>query len=116
MLATMTTDKSTGTGTKDRILEASTELFSRRGYAGTGLKAILAASDAPYGSLYHFFPGGKEELGAEALRVGGHVYLELVEAIFTPEADVAQATRDFCDGAAVVVEASDFADACPLAT
>src|SRR4051812_40810317 len=106
------TSDTTREPTRDRILAASSELFRQRGYAGTGLKAILAASDAPYGSLYHFFPGGKEELGAEALRVGGHVYLELVEAIFTPEADVVQATRDFCDGAAVVVEASDFADAC----
>ena len=53
-------------GTRERIVTASAELFRHRGYAGTGLKAILTASRAPYGSLYHFFPGGKEELGVAA--------------------------------------------------
>ena len=65
-------------GTRERILDSSGELFRRQGYAGTGIKAILTASDAPYGSLYHFFPGGKEELGAAALRQGGLTYLRLV--------------------------------------
>ena len=37
--------------TRARLVEASSELFRRQGYSGTGLKAILAASQAPYGSL-----------------------------------------------------------------
>ena len=102
--------------TRDRILEASAELFRRHGYAGTGIKAILTASQTPYGSLYHFFPGGKQELGVEALRAGGVMYRELVEMIFTPGTDVVAATRDFFEGAAAVVEAADYADACPVAT
>ncbi len=102
--------------TKDRILEASAELFRRHGYAGTGIKAILTASETPYGSLYHFFPGGKEELGVEALRAGGVMYRELVEMVFAPGVDVVTATRDFFEGAAAVVEAADYADACPVAT
>jgi len=104
------------TGTRDRILESSGELFRRQGYAGTGIKAILTASDAPYGSLYHFFPGGKEELGAAALREGGLTYLRLVEAFFPEGADVVAATAAFFDGAATVVEMTDYADACPIAT
>jgi AcrR family transcriptional regulator len=104
------------TGTRARILESSGELFRRQGYAGTGIKAILTASDAPYGSLYHFFPGGKEELGAAALREGGHTYLRLVEAFFTEGADVVEATAAFFAGAATVVEMTDYADACPIAT
>jgi len=103
-------------GTRERILDSSGELFRRQGYAGTGIKAILTASDAPYGSLYHFFPGGKEELGAAALREGGLTYLRLVEAFFTEGADVVAATAAFFDGAAVVVEMTDYADACPIAT
>ncbi|MGZ4708198.1 MAG: TetR/AcrR family transcriptional regulator [Acidimicrobiales bacterium] len=113
----MSEDKSTAiTGTRERILEASGELFRRQGYAGTGIKAILTASDAPYGSLYHFFPGGKEELGAAALREGGLTYLRLVEAFFGEGADVVEATRAFFEGAATVVEMTDYADACPIAT
>src|SRR6478752_2493019 len=102
--------------TRERILDASGELFSRQGYAGTGLKAILTASHAPYGSLYHFFPGGKEELGVAALRAGGEVYRRLVEAYFTEGADVAEATQTFFEGAAAVVREGEYADACPIAT
>jgi AcrR family transcriptional regulator len=88
----------------------------RSGYAGTGVKAILTASDAPYGSLYHHFPGGKEELGVETLRTGGRVYLALVESFFTPDADLVTTTRTFFDEAAAFVESTDFIDACPIAT
>jgi AcrR family transcriptional regulator len=104
------------TDTRERILGASGELFRRQGYAATGLKAILAASDAPYGSLYHFFPGGKEELGVAALRHGGGFYRVLVESYFTEGADVVDATRRFFEDAAVVVRDHDYADACPIAT
>lgn len=103
-------------GTRQRIVEASAELFRRQGYSSTGLKAILAASNAPYGSLYHFFPGGKEELGVAALRAGGTTYRVLVEAFYGEGIDVAAATQSFFEGAAAVVEMTDFADACPIAT
>src|SRR3954468_23403589 len=103
-------------GTRERIVEASSELFSRGGYAGTGLKAILSASHAPFGSLYHFFPGGKEELGATAIRSGGATYRELVELFFPADADLVEATRAFFDAAAETLRITNYADACPIAT
>jgi AcrR family transcriptional regulator len=45
--------------TKARILDTTAELFMRYGYTGTGLKQIVADANAPFGSLYHHFPGGK---------------------------------------------------------
>ncbi len=112
----MAADQTEIVPTHERILAASEELFRRQGYAGTGVKAILAASHAPYGSLYHFFPGGKEELGVAALRAGGVTYRELVEAFFVPGGDVVAATRAFFEGAAELVAATGYADACPIAT
>ena len=104
------------TDTRTRLLEASAELFRRHGYAGTGVKAILTAADAPYGSLYHFFPGGKEELGVAALDAGGSFFRLLVESIYPEGCDVVEATRSFFEGAAAVVLMTDYADACPVAT
>ena len=52
-------------------MDSSAELFRRQGYTATGIKQILAAANAPFGSLYHFFPGGKEQLGAETIRASG---------------------------------------------
>ena len=54
--------------TRDRIVDASAELFRLQGYNATGVKKIVTAAQAPFGSLYHFFPGGKEQLGADTLR------------------------------------------------
>jgi AcrR family transcriptional regulator len=104
------------TGTKDRIVNASAELFRRKGYTGTGLKQIVAEAEAPFGSLYHFFPGGKEQLGAEAIRASGAVYGQLIEAVFDPAPDPVTGVRLFFAGAAAHLEETDYADACPIAT
>jgi AcrR family transcriptional regulator len=103
-------------GTKDRIVNASAELFRRQGYTGTGVKQIVTAADAPFGSLYHFFPGGKEQLGEEVIRRSGEFYLLLEDAIFDPAPDLVTATRDFFAGAAETLRNTDYADACPIAT
>jgi AcrR family transcriptional regulator len=87
-----------------------------RGYSASGLKQISAASAAPIGSLYHFFPGGKEELAAETLRTSGAAYQALVEAVFDGAPDMVTGVRDCFAGAAEVLRATDYADACPIAT
>jgi AcrR family transcriptional regulator len=102
--------------TKDRIVTTSAELFRRQGYNGTGVKQIVATANAPFASLYHFFPGGKEQLGGEVIRWSGQVYLQLIEAIFDPAPDVATAVSDFFRGAAEHLRETGYADACPIAT
>jgi AcrR family transcriptional regulator len=104
------------TGTRDRIVNASAELFRRQGYTGTGLKQVVAEADAPFGSLYHFFPGGKEQLADEVIRIAGRFYLQLFEAISDEAPDVVAATRDFFAGAAETLRVTGYADACPIAT
>ena len=56
---------------RDRLVRAAAELFRQRGYAATGINDILGLAAAPKGSFYHYFPGGKEALGAEAVRYAG---------------------------------------------
>jgi AcrR family transcriptional regulator len=104
------------TTTRERIVEHSAELFRRQGYSATGVKQIVTAAQAPFGSLYHFFPGGKEELGAEAVRVSGAFYLQLIPAIFDPAPDVVTGVREFFAGAAEHLRETDYVDACPIAT
>ena len=104
------------TDTKERIVNASAELFRRQGYTGTGLKQVVAEADAPFGSLYHFFPGGKEQLGEEVIRQAGRFYYQLFVAIFDAAPDLVTATSDFFAGAAETLRATDYADACPIAT
>jgi len=102
--------------TRDRIVDASAQLFRRQGYSATGVKQIVTEAQAPFGSVYHFFPGGKEQLGAEAIRHSGALYLELIPAVFDLAPDVVTGTRDFFAGAAAHLAETDYADACPIAT
>jgi AcrR family transcriptional regulator len=105
-----------GAETRDRIVESSAALFSRRGYSGTGIKQIVADARAPFGSIYHFFPDGKEALGEEVIRWSGERYGQLVPAIFDAAPDIVTAVRDFFRLAGVNLRASDYADPCPIAT
>jgi AcrR family transcriptional regulator len=102
--------------TKERILDSSGELFRRQGYMGTGVKQILAEAGAPFGSLYHFFPGGKAELGAETVRRSGFLYGLLLGEFAGPEVELATGIRAFFAGAAETLRETDYADACPIAT
>jgi AcrR family transcriptional regulator len=102
--------------TKDRIMDSSAELFRRQGYTGTGVKQIAAMASAPFGSLYHFFPGGKEQLGVEVIRSSGALYLQLFETIALQAPDALTAVADFFSGAAETLRETDYADACPIAT
>jgi AcrR family transcriptional regulator len=102
--------------TRERIVQRSAELFRRQGFAGTGVKQIVAEASAPFGSLYHFFPGGKEQLGEEVIRTSGAIYGQLIDAFYRPGEDPVAATRNFFAAAAIGVRESDYADACPIAT
>jgi len=103
-------------GTRERILDTTAELFRRYGYTGTGLKQIVAAANAPFGSVYHHFPGGKEQLGAEVIRRSGQMYEELVTTVMDAAPDAQTGLRDCFRGAAAVLVETDYADACPIET
>lgn len=102
--------------TKERILDSSGELFRRNGYVGTGVKQIVEEAGAPFGSLYHFFPGGKAELGGETIRRSGALYGLLLGEFIGPDVDLVSGARAFFAGAAQTLRETDFADACPIAT
>lgn len=103
-------------GTRERIVSASADLMCRQGYEATRVKAIVTAAGAPFGSLYHFFPGGKEQLGAETIRWSGARYGELLPAVLSTAPDLVTGVRAFFAGAAEHLVDTDYADACPIAT
>src|SRR5437588_9978612 len=103
-------------GTRERIVDSSAELFRRQGYTGTGLKQIVAAASAPFGSLYHFFPGGKEQRGEEVIRWSGQMYLQLFVTVAGDAPDVPTGLGRFFAGAAETLEETGDAGECPSVT
>jgi AcrR family transcriptional regulator len=104
--------------TRDRILYATAELFRRQGYNGTGLKQVVAEADAPFGSLYHHYPGGKQELGEAVIHSAGAFFQAVVTAVYDEERSrsTEASVRAVFAGAAETLEATDYEDACPIAT
>ena len=102
--------------TRDRLLVATMQLLARQGLAGTGIKQILEQADAQFSSLYHHFPGGKEELAAEALRAAGAHYQGLVEAVWDDGVNVVRSIRAVFEGAAQALVDSGYEDVCPIGT
>jgi AcrR family transcriptional regulator len=102
--------------TRERLLDVSAGLFQRQGIAGTGIKQIVTEAHAQFSSLYHHFPGGKEQLAAEAILRSGRTFGLLIPTYFDPAPDVVAAVTGFFDGAAQHLLDTDFADACPIAT
>jgi TetR/AcrR family transcriptional repressor of lmrAB and yxaGH operons len=101
---------------RDRLLDAAVDLLQRQGYHGTGLNELLERSEAPRGSLYHHFPGGKEQIGAEAIaRAGGQV-AAAVERLLRTKPSVADAVEALAGVLAAGLETSDFERGCPVAT
>lgn len=103
------------TDTRTRILAAATALFRQQGFTGTGLSNI-ERSDARIGSIYHFYPGGKDELVVEAVRTAGPAYAALVLEALDSVDDPVEALRFAFARAADDLAATGYADACPIAT
>ena len=57
------------TNSREKILTTASKLFQLKGYNATGLNEILKESASPKGSLYYYFPNGKEELAVEAIKL-----------------------------------------------
>jgi len=102
--------------TRERILDVSADLFRQQGMAGTGIKQILSRANAPYGSLYHHFPGGKDELAAETIKRAGAQYAELVAGKLLAGPDLPTNIRNAFASAGQTLVDTDYADACPIET
>jgi AcrR family transcriptional regulator len=102
--------------TRERILDVSTQLFRRQGLTGTGIKQILEDADAPFGSLYHHFPGGKDELARETITRAGAQYAELVGGQLLAGPDLVANVRAAFVGAGQTLMDTGYADACPIET
>ena len=57
-----TTRKEQAAETKQRLLDAAAKLFAENGYARTSVRSINKSIGMADGLMYHYFPGGKEEI------------------------------------------------------
>ncbi|GAC1375860.1 MAG: transcriptional regulator YxaF [Ktedonobacteraceae bacterium] len=102
-------------GTRDHIIEVTSQLLEAQGYHATGLNQIIAQSGAPRGSLYYHFPQGKEELTAEAVTRAGNLNVQRIKEGLAQIEEPGEAIRQFIHNVAYHVEHSGFEAGGPLA-
>ena len=99
---------------REQILQTTCDLLEKQGFHGTGLNEIVKQSGAPKGSLYYYFPDGKEQIAAEAVLQSGRVVSERIRNGLKASTSASSAIHDFILLVAENVERSGFAAGSPL--
>jgi len=95
------------------MIQSAALLFRENGYSGTGFRDVIEHSGAPRGSIYHHFPGGKEQLAAETVAwAAGVIERRITRA--AQNGDPIVALGIFVDSWREVLEDSNFRAGCPV--
>ncbi|MFI7632759.1 TetR/AcrR family transcriptional regulator [Nonomuraea sp. NPDC049400] len=97
---------------RDRVVMGAADLIRRRGLAGSTVRDLAAHSGAPLGSTYHYFPRGKQQLAAEAVRYAGDLVSTALAGELT--AGPVAGLRAFLALWRQTVLDSDFRAGCPV--
>ena len=54
--------------TRQRMVAGAADMLGRAGFSALTVRELARHAAAPLGSTYHYFPGGKSQLAAEAIR------------------------------------------------
>ncbi|MCW7540605.1 TetR/AcrR family transcriptional regulator [Aquabacterium sp. A7-Y] len=101
---------------REALVASAAHLFRRRGYNATGIQDILRHSGAPRGSLYHYFPRGKVEIAAAAVRFAGEQVRLSLLSLRREHAHPADLMRAYAQLLGDWMEVSRFRDGCPVTT
>ncbi len=101
---------------RQRLVQTAARLFQAHGYRQVGLNQILADSGTPKGSLYHYFPDGKESLAVAAVEHAAAEVLQALQHMTEASQGVAQALAGVVDFFIAELEGSGFEKGCPVAT
>ena len=100
--------------TKQRMLDSAVLLLRERGAAGVTVDAVLAHSGAPRGSVYHHFPGGRNEIVLGAVRQAGDYIAAMVEDSAT-DGDVQRTVERLVHFWKRALTKTDYRAGCPVA-
>jgi AcrR family transcriptional regulator len=99
-------------GTRDQMIEGAIRLLASKGVYGASLNQVLELTGSPRGSVYHHFPGGRDELLGEALELTGRRHDEWMSAY--AGTSVEQVVAGFLEFWRRVLGGSDTQSGCPI--
>ncbi|MDY8025582.1 TetR/AcrR family transcriptional regulator [Paenibacillus polymyxa] len=98
----------------ENIVQTASKLFFHQGYHATGLNQILAESGSPKGSLYYYFPRGKEELALECIRRGNEFIKQKLKRTLDENDNPVLAIQNFIRNTAEEADRTGFDSFMPI--
>lgn len=98
---------------REQMIRGAAELLSTDGVQGTSFSDVLQHTGAPRGSIYHHFPGGKDELVREAAASVGAGVAALLDALDVDSPELVVSA--FVGGWRSVLVSSDHRRGCAVA-
>ncbi|TGL96271.1 TetR/AcrR family transcriptional regulator [Leptospira barantonii] len=105
-----------GTTSKEKMVRAMAFSLETKGYNGTGLNDIVESSGSPKGSIYFHFPGGKEDLAAEAITTSGRKMGEMLGSLLSSSRSASSAIVSIFKALENKLVETDYSQGCPVAT
>lgn len=99
---------------RDQLIEHMTTSIRERGIGDTTMESVLASSEVTAGSMYHYFPGGKEELAVAAIKQAGADGAEQLKSVMEGSELPTWGAEVFFSALATDMAATDFRLGCPV--
>lgn len=103
-----------GSASRQRMIEAAIALMRESGLSGAGINEIVRESGAPKGSVYHFFPAGKQQIAAEALDLYAGRVQAFIEAALASRGTPHDKVKALFDAFAKRAEDGGFRSSCAV--
>ena len=98
---------------RQEMVNGAISLLAEKGVQGTSFAIVTETTKTPRGSIYHHFPGGKNELIEEAVTSIGQLVTALIDAV---EVDSPSKVVDvFVESWRALLLANNFASNCAVA-
>jgi TetR/AcrR family transcriptional regulator, lmrAB and yxaGH operons repressor len=105
-----------GSESRRRFITATARLLRERGFHATSMADIVTESGAPKGSLYFLYPGGKDDLVADAVGSAGEEMCVAMRRALASPRTVRQGFDTILSFLAADLSKSDFRVGCPIGT
>ena len=103
-------------GTRDKLIATAITLMRRSGLSGAGINEIVRESGAPKGSVYYFFPEGKQQIVEEGLAQYSERVAAFIDATLASKRKPGEKVKALFNAFAKRVEQGDFRHSCPAGT
>lgn len=100
---------------RDKIIATGIEMFRREGYHACSWRKLVEKSGAPWGSVYHYFPQGKEQLGIAVIERAAQLGAAGIAHSFEGTVSVMEGLSAMFNTSSRLLKDDNYQAGCPIA-